>query len=232
MIEHGAADYLEAAKSWEADSVARSKRSERIAWRVAGAAVLAAAAAVVGIALLTPLKEVQPFIVRVDKNTGATDIVTRVAEKHMSPDEAIDKYWVAAYVRAREGYSDAFGFANYKTVDLLSSIEEGKRYYAVVDPENNPKSPFNVYGKSGKIEIKVLSISFLDSGVASVRYARRDELRGQAKDSRWIATVGYRYEDPPLTEEERLINPLGFQVVDYRTDAESGVPTSSQAGVL
>ncbi len=43
--------------------------------------------------------------------------------------------------------------------------------------------------------------------------------------------VGYKYEDPPLTESERLVNPLGFQMVDYRTDSETTpTVTASSAG--
>lgn len=227
MIDLDNKDYLNAARSWETDAVSRARRSERIAWRVAAAGALVAAAAVGAVVGLTPLKTVDPFVIRVDKNTGATDVVTRVTEKSMSPDEAIDKYWVASYVRAREGYSDAFAYANYKEVDLLSSTDVGKTYYASFNPEN-PKSPFNTHGKTGKIDVKILSIAFLDQGVASVRYSRKDLTRGNTTESRWVATVGYRYEDPPLTEAERLVNPLGFQVVDYRTDSET-TPTTGTA---
>lgn len=231
MFDQDVLEYAGAGKSWEAEGVARAERSERRAWLVAGAASIIAVLLGGGIFALLPLKEVDPFIVRVDKNTGAADIITRVTERNMSPDEAIDKYWIATYVRARESYSESNIVAYYKTVDLLSSLDEGQEYQAAVSPDN-PKSVLNVYGPGGKVEVKILSISFLDTGTASVRFERRDVLRGQAKVSRWIATIGYKYEDPPLTEEERQINPLGFQVVDYRTDPETGVPTSSQPGSM
>jgi len=43
----------------------------------------------------------------------------------------------------------------------------------------------------------------------------------------WISTVRYRYVDAPMSLEDRLINPLGFQVVSYRRDAETIEPGSS-----
>lgn len=229
MIDSKNKDYVDAAKSWETDAVVRSRRSERMAWRVAIGACVLAVVSTVAIAGLTPFKEVEPFVVRVDKNTGFTDIITGVDEKTMAPEEAIDKFFLADYVRAREGYSWAFAYANYEKVDLMSSPEIGKEYYGWFSPDN-PASPFNVYGDDGKMAVEVLSISFLDRGVASVRYQRTDAVRGREVESRWIATVGYEYRNPPLNEAERLVNPLGFQVIDYRTDSESAPQPAPAAG--
>jgi len=225
MIDADNKAYLDGAKSWETDAVLRARRSERTAWRVAIAGGLLAVAGVGSVAALAPFKQVEPFVVRVDKNTGYTDIITRVDEKAMSPDEAIDKYFLSEYVNAREEYSEAMAFGNYKKVGLMSVPEVGHKYYEAFRPENK-KSPLNTYGRDGKIEIKVSSISFIDEGVASIRFEREDRNKGQTTDSRWIATISYTYQDPPLDESERLINPLGFQVSDYRVDAETVAPAT------
>lgn len=229
MIDPNNKDYIDAAKSWETDAVVRSRRSERIAWRVAIAGGVIALAAVSAVAGLAPFKEVEAFIVRVDKNTGFTDVITRVDEKSMTRDEAIDKFFLSEYVNAREEYSDAIAFANYKKVGLMSASDLGQKYYEGFRPEN-PKSPLNTYGRDGKIEVKVTSISFVDNGVASVRFERADNNKGQKRDSRWIATITYDYQAPPLDASERLINPLGFQVSDYRVDAETVIKSSTVAG--
>lgn len=228
MIDADNKEYLAAAKGWEADGVVRAKRSERIAWRIAIAGVIVALAAVAAVAGLAPFKEVEPFVIRVDKNTGYTDIITRVDEQSMTPNEAIDKFFLSDYVRAREGYSNAFAYSNYEKIGLMSAPTIGKKYYAAFRPEND-KSPLNTHGQDGTIDVKVMSISFIDEGVASVRFSQHDENKGQERDSRWIATVAYTYENPPLTEAERLINPLGFQVISYRVDAET-VGTTRTAG--
>lgn len=231
MIDPDNKDYLKEAKTWETDAVLRSRRSERIAWRVAIAGGALAIAGVGAVAGLAPFKEVEPFLVRVDKNTGFTDIITRVDEQSMTPDEAIDKFFLSEYVNAREEYSDGIAYANYQKVGLMSSSDVGQKYYADFRPEN-PKSPLNTYGRNGKIEIQVNSISFVDTGVASVRFDRQDNNKGQQTNSRWIATITYGYLDPPITEAERLINPLGFQVSDYRVDAETVRAAPAIAGGL
>ncbi len=226
MIDNGNKEYLAAAKDWESDSVLRARRSERRAWWVAIAGALVGLAGVVAAASMAPLKTVEPFVVRVDNNTGLTDVVTLLDERTMTRDEAVDKYFLGQYVESREEYSEAIAFANYNRVGLMSSAEVGRRYGEAFKPEN-PKSPLNVYGRDGKVEVEVNSISFPDTGVAAIRFTRRDRVRQTESESRWLATITYEYLNPPTAEAERLVNPLGFQVSDYRIDAESIAVTPS-----
>ena len=36
----------------------------------------------------------------------------------------------------------------------------------------------------------------------------------------WAAVINYRFSGEAMSAEDRLLNPLGFQVVRYRRDAE------------
>jgi type IV secretion system protein VirB8 len=56
--------------------------------------------------------------------------------------------------------------------------------------------------------------------VASVRFHRTLRQGGQAIDSDWIATLAFAYAKAPMSEADRLRNPLGFQVSSYRADPE------------
>ena len=38
---------------------------------------------------------------------------------------------------------------------------------------------------------------------------------------RYVATITYEYRDEALSDEARLINPLGFTVTSWRTDKET-----------
>jgi type IV secretion system protein VirB8 len=213
---------MQASLLWEADGVARVLASERRAWLVASVAVLGLFAALAALAGLTPLKTVEPFVIRVDKHSGYADVVTRLSDQRVSFDEAMDKYWLAQYVEAREEYSDKLFGAFYDRVGLMSTPDVGQAYFEKVRLEN-PKSPVKVYGTYGSVEVEVSTTAFLSRGVASVRFVRRERPRGAEGDervSRWLATVTYTYGNPPLTEKERQINPLGFTVSDYRVDSE------------
>ncbi|MGH8262046.1 MAG: VirB8/TrbF family protein, partial [Steroidobacteraceae bacterium] len=67
--------YYAEARSWDADRVAMTRRSARIAWVVAAAGWLCAVASASAIAFLTPLKTVEPFLVRIENATGRVDVV-------------------------------------------------------------------------------------------------------------------------------------------------------------
>jgi type IV secretion system protein VirB8 len=86
---------------------------------------------------------------------------------------------------------------------------------------DNPHSPIRL-GKS-KRTVKIKSITFLktrkgDKGfTAQIRFTTKD---GRAKEKHLVATMAFDYQDLSLTSVERAINPLGFQVLSYRTDNE------------
>jgi type IV secretion system protein VirB8 len=40
----------------------------------------------------------------------------------------------------------------------------------------------------------------------------------------WVSVIRYRFTGEPMSMEERLVNPLGFQVVRYRRDQEALAP--------
>lgn len=222
MIDPATTAFLEASRAWETSEIVRARKSERRAWLFASLGLGIGLIGCVAVALLTPLKSVEPFIVRVDKNTGAADIVSRLDENTISFDETIDKYFLARYVNYREEYSNAIAFPNYEAVSLMSTRQVGDAYYAQINPKN-PRSPTQVYGKDGAVEIGVNSISFLAKGVAQVRFTRTErKLNADPASTHWIATITYIYVNATMNAKSRLVNPVGFQVLDYRLDPETG----------
>jgi type IV secretion system protein VirB8 len=218
--------FLDAGLQFETDELVRAHKRERIAYLFAAGGILAAVSACVAVAMLTPLKTVEPFVVRVDKSTGATDIITRLDERTVTYNEVIDKYWLARYVNYREEYSDSDAYPNYQAVSLMSSKPVGEAYFVLINPRN-ARSPTSVYGKEGLVDIAVNSIAFLGNNVAQVRFLRTEKLSNAGnRETHWIATINYQYLKSPMKETDRLINPTGFQVTEYRLDAES-VPTGS-----
>jgi type IV secretion system protein VirB8 len=228
MIDSTSKDYYEASKTWETEIIINLRSSKRIAWIVAAVGCLMGLAGLATALALTPLKEVVPYVIRVDNNSGATDIVTALDESTMTYDEALDKHWLSEYTKAREEYSEATINANYEKVAAMSAIEIGQSYYATIRPEN-PKSPLNTI-KTGIIDLKVRNISFIDEGVAQVRYERIEKTNVSKKSTYWIATIAYQYLNARTNENDRLLNPLGFQITDYRIDIEN-IPVVKSEGL-
>lgn len=212
--------YFQEAKSWEVDRAERARLSARIAWIVAGLMSAIALSAVVAVTMMLPLHRVEPYVVRVDQSTGIVDVVNTLRKTSSSQDEAVSKYFIGRYIRAREGYAYGLVDASWREVALLSAAPQREQFKAYLFP-SNPKSPFNTLKKRGTIEIKIKSIQFIQANVAAVRYWKYVKVDGALTDrSDWIATLTFGYRKAAVTEQVREINPLGFTVTDYRTDKE------------
>ncbi|EJE6498570.1 hypothetical protein LWQ05_005036 [Salmonella enterica] len=213
--------YADLAKFYEADVVTGARRSAKIAW--IGCVLLAVVAVAQGLAIfgLTPLHKIEPYVVRVDEATGAVDAVAKLNATSRTETEAVNKYMVGKYVRAREEFSTQLAPVNYKTVALMSAPPVANLYHEWFKPEN-PKSPLKVYAGGGTVNIRILNVSFLAPNIASVRYEKTIRANDAVTRSMWLATVTFRYSNAAMSEDDRLVNPIGFEVTDYRNDPEVG----------
>jgi type IV secretion system protein VirB8 len=212
--------YFAEAASWDQHRLRAAERSRRLAWTAAGLATLLATAAVGAVALLTPLKTVEPYVVRVDRATGAVEVLTGLSRgKTLTYEEAVTKSFLATYVRARETWLPPAAEANFRQVSIMSTPEEQQRWAAAFRP-TNPASPQVAFGSAAEAQVSVRAISFVAPNVANVRFHRLVRQAGQATETDWIATLAFAYATAPMGEADRLRNPLGFQVSSYRADPE------------
>src|SRR5258706_3293449 len=162
--------YFDEAKRWDQDRLASARRSARLAWSVAACAGLLALAGVGAVAALAPLKSVEPFVVRVDRATGVVDVMTGLkGEAHLTYEEAVSKYFLGLYVRAREGWLPQAAEQNFRQVSILSTPAEQQRWADAFRPAN-PQSPQVAWGEAAQSLIEVRAISFVSPKVASVRF--------------------------------------------------------------
>ncbi|MDK4605446.1 type IV secretion system protein, partial [Kingella kingae] len=170
---------------------------------------------------LTPLKTVQPFVIRVDNNTGATDIVTTMKKQEKSYGEVMDKFWLAQYVRYREGYDWQTVQDTFDATNLLSSQQEQVQFSQIY--KDNPNAPHKILRDTAKVVVKANAIAFVGN-MAQVRFEKAviplNKSDMQPAPQRYIATIAYEYKNAGMKDEDRLINPLGFQVTSYRVDKE------------
>lgn len=213
-------DYFERARRFDQDRVIAAHRSRRVAWAVAGVASAIALASVVAVAGLTPLKTVEPFVVRVDNSTGIVDVVSGLKSGPLEYDEAVRKWFSARYVRAREGFAASEAEESFRTVMLMSAPSEQTRFAAWFSGRN-PESPQNIYGDRATVRIKVKTIALIGSNVIQVRYLRTMTRGDEVQQTHWIATLTYSFVNAPMSEQDRLVNPLGFLVSDFRADPEA-----------
>ena len=158
--------YLREARSWETDKLQQLERSRTIAWRVAVGSAVLATAAVLALAALTPLKRVEPFVIRVDNSTGIVDVVQTLKDGNTTYDEAMNKYFTQWYVRYREGYSKELAPDYYTNVGLMSVGLEQQKYFEFFNPKN-PLSPLNVFGPYAKVKVRIREVEMAETGQVS-----------------------------------------------------------------
>ncbi|KWF77587.1 conjugal transfer protein [Burkholderia diffusa] len=215
------AQYLEEARSWETDKVKAEAKSRKVAWRVATGACVVAALAVTSTMLMAIKPPPPPTVLRVNDSNGMVDVLSTLKDGKTTYNETVNKYFVQWYVRYREGYSKELAEDYYYNVGLMSVSQEQQRYFGAFNPKN-PQSPLNVYGDYAKVKVVIKSTSFIQPNVALVRYSK-EVTRGNDSPlvTNWAATVTFRYSPLPMSEKDRAINPLGFQVTEYRNDADT-----------
>jgi type IV secretion system protein VirB8 len=171
---------------------------------------------------LMPLKSVEPFVVRVDKVTGMVDVMTAVDENTMKYDESMDKYFASEYVKRREGYHYDLLQQDYIYIQLNSSKEIVREYKKIYSGDN---ARDQVLKDQTEITPKIISVTLNKGGgstTARIRLdlTRKTKNRASIKSIK-IVTLSYKYFPRLIqTEEERLLNPLGFKVMTYRVDRE------------
>jgi type IV secretion system protein VirB8 len=178
---------------------------------------------------LTPLKSVQPFVVRVDNTSGIVDVVpTYVGESRF--DEAVTRYLLTRYVRVCESYLPASAESDYEECGAFHTAERNQEWYALWNTAN-PASPLNRFKDGTTVRARVTSVTFFKraSGVddlAQVRYttARRVGGTGGEQLSHFIGTIQYTYAEPSKNPNTRQWNPLGLRVASFRREAEVPEP--------
>lgn len=215
------AEYFREAESWAEDREVAQHKQRRLGWIVA--AVLGAIALIeaIAIVIMLPLKEVEPYTLMVDRQTGYVQQLKPLERQTITPDAALVRSFLVQYVIAREGFDIDSLKDNYRRVALWSSGDARSRYLADMQA-SNPASPLASLPRRALVNVEVRSVSSLGEDSALVRFATlRTDPGGQPRQTGiWAAVLKYRFSGGTMSAEDRLINPLGFQVLRYDRNAE------------
>lgn len=214
-------DYYAAAKSWSDGQAIGAARETRIAWRVAAGASVIALLLALALAFLVPLKSVQPYVLTVDRQTGAVESATTVQSGQLSQNEAVIQAQLAGYVIARETFDATDLSEQYRRVQVMSSRPVAAAYVAQM-AVGNPESPLRALNRGDTVSISIRSVSLISDNAALVRYtATRSAAGGGAGvPTNFVSAISFGFNGRPLRQSDRYDNPLGFQVTRYRRDAE------------
>jgi len=171
------------------------------------------------VAYVINTKRFDPFVIQIDDTTGIAKVVNPLSSSVLSGNEALAQYFIKKYIIARETYNPVdFSKEAKRTVQLLStnSIYWDYRGYL----KNEAVDPTIKYGQKNTTYLVVKSWSKLADKKYIMRFSI-NETAGAMKVFNKIAVVEFHYLPMELTEDEKDVNPVGFQVTGYRMDDDS-----------
>jgi type IV secretion system protein VirB8 len=227
------AHYYEAASTWAQDTHETLRRSRRTAWIVAGIAVGIAAIQAVALVVLVPLKQTMPYTITVDRETGYVQTTRGVNLGTLSETEAVAQSFVVQYVLARETFDAADYREQYRKTLAWSQGAAETEYLRDWD-KTNPNGIQSRVSPNTRIQVTVKSVTILGPRSAMIRFdtERSEGGGGPGMRQPWVASVVYSFSNKPINEQDRYLNPLGFQISSYRRDAETTQPVPMPAAPL
>ena len=232
-----------------------ARRSEKRAWFVAFAAILMSLILAGGYYYMLPLKEKVPYLVMADAYTGTSTVARLTTDTNyqaVTANEAINKSNVAHFILARESFDRSLiGTGSWNTVHVMATNNVSAEYREVHSSKRTD-TPAKLYGNAKAIRVKILSISLnRNSNKAVVIDAKGVAVKGpptsalvriqrnlftkstgetELLDSK-IITLEFSYNpNLKMEDDDRVLNPLGFQVTSYRADNDfsEGPPAEYQ----
>lgn len=232
---------IERSVNYEITVADLARRSERRAWMVAFSAIVMSLILAGGYFYMLPLKEKVPYLVMADAYTGNATVARLRGDfnnNSITASEALNRANIATFIRARESYDwNLIGQRDWGTVFTMAEPQVSSTYRALYSTRN-PNGPLQIYGKKQAIRVKILSLQLFGGDAkkgpsgATVRFQRIlfEKSSGASRylDSK-IATLEFSYKpNLAMSEEDRLLNPLGFRVSAYRVDSDySAAPSAS-----
>ena len=219
-------ELLVESRTFEKDIIKNLNRSKKISWFLSIVFFVYSLVLTIAFVFLLPLKDVQPYVIRVDNNTGYTDIIPSLTDDTFTPDEALSRFWVAHYVELREKYVFETLQQDYERVQLYGSQTVNKQY---IDYFKSDNAPHKLYGSNDIIDVKILSINLGESEgetitkTATVRaeLTKNNFSTNEKSTKRIFITIAYDYNpNLSLSLKHRTSNPLGFQILSYTVDIE------------
>jgi len=218
---------IDANRAWQVDRTLMLERSERRAWWVAIAGMLLGLIGIAAVFVQGPLRRVVEIPIVVDRVTGEATIQQRLSVETIPMMEALDKHNLAAFVRAREGYSWMFLQRDF---DQVARMAVPAVFSAYGRQFEGPAALHKKLAGSEEWRIRIVAVRLSptgrkgNAGEATVTYDKVVRLTDRnlpEVTTRHVASVVYQYQPKVLAKErDRLENPFGFVVTAYRSDPE------------
>lgn len=167
------------------------------------------AVAVIFVKNVMSSKSLEPYVIEVEAKSGIATVVDQLTAQNFTGDQVIRKYFINSFIHAASGYEPR----TYKQdVDKV-------RLFSVPGIYGEFRNRINAreLGTESQIDVRIKSVQFTDANNAQIRIVKQTNLQGvDPTTTDQVISMGFYFSpNMQLSMEERLINPLGFQVNKY-----------------
>ncbi len=154
-------------------------------------------------------KSLEPYVIEIDDKTGMATVVQQISSQNYTANEAMRRYFLNKFIQSSTGYNPQTYREDSETIRLFSSPQIYGEYKNRINPL--------ALGADSKIAVRIKSIIFKDFNNAEIRIVREiiSSNQGNSTKNEVIFINFYFAPEIKLSMEERLINPLGFQVTKF-----------------
>lgn len=172
-----------------------------------------------GISYIKSNRTIEPYVIEIEPKTGVPTVVDPLTSKAYTGMDSVKRYFVWQYIKLREGYNPLTYQLDFKSVNLLSSQDVWYAYTRVYG-RGNPDAPINKLATYGSRDVELKSMIFQEDTTVQVRFKLNTSTQNGTSSQDKVALMQFRFANLDLNEQDRFINPLGFQVINYKMDDE------------
>lgn len=167
---------------------------------------------------------IEPYVISVNNaDKMPIAIPSQSVKEYASTNAPVIEYFIAKYIKAREGYDfTTFKYETTTTVRIMSTSEvyQTFRKFVISNEKNNPEA---LFGPDSRVDVVIKNIAHNPKeNIANVRIAKKvTSSFGEAKSvSHFQIKLHYKLNTNEMTAGEVQINPLGFNVDSYTLTEE------------
>ncbi len=155
-------------------------------------------------------KSLEPYVIEVEEKTGIPTVVDQLTVEEFTGNELMKKYFINQFVHASTGYNAKTYPQDAEKVRVFSNPSVFGSFRSRIKPRD--------LGTNTKMVIKIKSIQLPNETTAQIRILKQTYvgISNDLTESNELVTLNFFFDpDINLNIQERLLNPLGFQVKNY-----------------
>lgn len=201
-------------KSWYYDRYVMVVMQRNILLFMVILSLISIAFAMIFVKYITASKSLEPYVVEIEEKTGIATIVDMKNYKKFTDDEVTKEYFINQFVNSFKSYNVRTYNSDREIVRLFSS------------PSSNIFNKFKISsnkykGTNAYVGVTIKSIVFTSDNNVQVRILQESAGDDGKKEKHELLKMSFVFNPKlNLTYKERMINPYGFQIIQYSSIEE------------